>query len=260
MNTPEKNEHGQDNSWQESQALFSTIHRMGLRSYLEGLSNLSEAFNLQDRSVRCIDEGTPGGIHIAGSGILLDTKDNEAKLVRVIEELRGAGVDGVYSHEGCGAAALYAEKVMDNPAGAKDYAIKWAEELASELGVPYRGHIEKLSRPKEFHNARIAYFDGSGKFDPFRIKDIPDGFIVSRYYLDRDYAKEELAIALSIAFGHHGLEDRFTKDDPFIIAPIEKFTTKRQGISMAELESDAREVAEKYGDRVIVHGFKEPRQ
>jgi predicted ATP-dependent Lon-type protease len=90
------------------------------------------------------------------------------------------------------------------------------------------------------------------------MKDIPDGFIISRYYLDPAYAKEELAVALSIAMGHHGFGEKFTKENPFIIAPIEKFKTKRSGISMEELQADAMEVARQYGDRVIIRGFREP--
>lgn len=249
-----------EDSWRESQTVFSEIYKSGVKDYLEGLSILGEAFKLQDRSVRCIDEGTPGGIHIAGSGILLSTEDRRNELKNATEELIGAGADGVYSHEGCGAAVLYAETVMHNPAGVREYAIDWAKKLAAELKVPYKGHISDLARPKEFHNARIAYYDGSGKFDPFRIKEIPDGFIISRYFLDRDYAKEELRIALSIALGHHGFGDKFTADNPFIIAPVEKFVTKRSGISLRELEQEAREVASQFGNKVIVQGFTEPMQ
>lgn len=246
--------------WTESQELFSKIYKTGVRKYLETLPILSEGFRLEDHSVRCIDEGTPGGIHVAGSGILLSASDKKEQLEQLVEELVGAGADGVYSHEGCGAAKLYAETVMGNLDGAKDYAVEWAKKLALRLDAPYKGHITDLARPKEFHNARIAYYDGSGKFDPFKIKEIPDGFIISRYYLDSEYAREELKIALSIAFGHHGFGDKFTKDNPFIIVPIEKFVTKRKDISLSDLEREAREISAVYGDRVIVEGIREPLQ
>ena len=246
--------------WQESHAIFSLIYRSGIRDYLESLPILSEAFKLSDHSVRCIDEGTPGGIHIAGSGILLSTDDKQAQLESLIEKLRSAGVDGTYSHEGCGAAKLYAETIMNNPDKSHDYAISWAQKLAGILNIPYKGHIAELSRPKEFHNARIAYYDGSGRFDPFRFKEIPNGFIISRYYLDPEYSKQELSIALSIALGHHGFGDKFTKDNPFIIAPIERFADKIKDVSLEELEKEAKDVASQFGDKIIVQGFREPKK
>lgn len=263
MNKQEKGTKSLEQYWAESQTIFSKINDMGLASYMESVPNLSDAFKLEDHSVRCIDEGTPGGIHIAGSGILLSTEDKKNELERIIEELRGAGVDGIYSHEGCGAAKLYLSGLPKEEQGKKDYtehAKDWAAKLAGILGVPYKGHITDLKRPKEFHNARIAYFDGTGKFDPFKTPEIPDGFIISRYYLDPDYAKAELAVALSIAMGDHGFGEKFTKDSPFIIAPIEKFKTRREGISMEEMMRDAEDVAHQYGDRVIVRGFREPEQ
>jgi hypothetical protein len=263
MHNQSENKKSLEQYWQESQAIFSQINDIGLASYMESVPNLCDAFKLSDKSVRCIDEGTPGGIHIAGSAILLSTEDKKAELEKVIEELRGAGADGVYSHEGCGAAKLYLNSLPEDQRGEKSYtehAIDWAKKLAEILSVPYKGHITDLKRPKEFHNARIAYFDGSGKFDPFKIKEIPDGFIISRYYLDPEYAKAELGVALSIAMGDHGFGEKFTKENPFIIAPIEKFKTKREGISMEDMMRDAEEIARQYGDRVIVRGFREPEQ
>lgn len=260
MHSPEdKNKKSFEDYWQESRVIFSRIYATGIRKYFEGLPNLGKAFELEDRSVRCIDEGTPGGIHLAGSGILLSTDEKRAELERILEELRGAGADGVYSHAGCGAAKLYAETVKGDhdPNNAEGYAIEWAQALAKLLQAPYKGHITDLKRP-DFHNARIVYYDGSGRFDPFRMREIPDGFIISRYYLDQRYAMEELRIALSIAFGHHGFGDKFTEDSPLIVAPIEKFVTKRRNISLPELEEEARQVASQFGGRVVVEGFKEP--
>ncbi len=246
-----------EQSWNESQPIFSKIYTAGVKNYMENLPTIGDAFYLSDHSVRCIDEGTPGGIHMAGSGILLSTPEKDAELARIKEELMNAGVDGVYSHEGCGAAALYAETVAHDPKNAHKYAVEWAEKLAKELGVEYKGHITDLARPKEFHNARIAYYDGTGQFDPFKIKEIPDGFIISRYFLDPTYSKEELAIALSIAMGHHGFGSKFNKDNPFIIAPIELLVNDRPSLALEELEAEAHEVAAKFGDKVIVEGFRQ---
>lgn len=263
MNHQEKETEVFERHWQESRALFSKIYKDGLRNYLGDLPELAEAFKLEDHSVRCIDEGTPGGIHIAGSGILLSTKERKSQLEMALEELRGAGADGVYSHEGCGAAKLYWEGLSDDEKSKKSYgehAIDWAKKLAEILDAPYKGHITKLARPKEFHNAGIVYYDGSGKFDPFRIKEIPDGFIISRYFLDSGYAQDELKVALSIAMGDHGFGDKFTKENPLIVAPIEKFQTQRSGISISDLEREVKNATEQYGDRVVIQGFREPEQ
>ncbi len=245
--------------WQDSQNIFSEIYKSGIKKYLRKVPALKKAFLLHDYSVRCIDEGTPGGIHIAGSGILLSTKEKKTELKKVVAELKRAGVDGVYSHEGCGAAKLYAETIMKEPDKDRGYAIDWAKELSTIIDVPYKGHIAELARPKEFHNARIIYYDGSGKFDPFKIKEIPDGFIISRYYLDQKYSKEELKIAISIALGHHGFGNKFTKDSPLIIAPIEGSENKTLYLSLRQLETEVKDVSLQFGERIFVKGFKEPK-
>ena len=97
----------------------------------------------------------------------------------------------------------------------------------------------------------------NGLISPFKIKEIPDGFIISRYFLDPTYSKEELAIALSIAMGHHGFGSKFNKDNPFIIAPIELLVNDRPSLALEELEAEAHEVAAKFGDKVIVEGFRQ---
>lgn len=240
--------------WQDSQDIFSEIYKLGLKQYVEKLGEIGNAFNLRDTSVRCIDEGTPGGIHIAGSGILLNVDNRKKELEEVIKKLQDTKVDGVYSHAGCGAAQLYAKNIND-PDNYEKYAIDWAKKLAELLDVLYKGHITELERPKEFHNARIAYYDGSGKFNPSEIKEMPDGFVVSRRYLNPEYAKSELTIALSIAMGHHGFGEKFTEENPFIIAPIESSTTEK--IPLKNLEQEVWEAVRQFGKRVIINGFQE---
>ena len=57
--------------WRETSLAHGAVHYLGLRSYVVSLSNLPDAFKLADRFVRCIDERTPGGVHLAASGLLL---------------------------------------------------------------------------------------------------------------------------------------------------------------------------------------------
>ncbi len=254
-NDPTHKSEGDKNTyWEKSQELMNKVKEAGgMESYLDNIPNLFEAFILKDKCVRCIDEGTPGGFHFAGSGILLSTEDKKAELQKIMEKMKEAGVDGVYSHEGCGAAKLFADTIKNDPDNYKNYAIEWAEKLASELGVPYKGHITELARPMEMHNARVVYYDGSGNFDPTKVSEIPNGFVISRQYLDSANAKNELAIALSIAMGHHGFGDLFTDENPLIIAPIEG-----RGISAEELNKEVEETISQYGGRVVIQGFSQP--
>ncbi len=101
-------------------------------NYIKGLDNLKDAFKSKDRSLRCIDEGCRGSIRLAGSGILYQDK---AKSV-----LSGK-IDGIYSHDQCGAAAIYARQNNLDLSKDDEYGIEWSKKLAKEMGVPYKGHI-----------------------------------------------------------------------------------------------------------------------
>lgn len=61
--------------WKDSEQMMGLVKKQGISSYIGQLRDLHSAFHLADRTVRCIDEGTPGGIHLAGSGILADYKE-----------------------------------------------------------------------------------------------------------------------------------------------------------------------------------------
>ena len=61
------------------------------------------------------------------------------------------------------------------------------------------------------------------------------GFVIERAYLPVDYSTEELKVAVSIAFGHHGFGELFSNDLPFIIIALAKDT--------AGLESAKNEIA-----------------
>ena len=127
------------------------ISEVGFASYAETLPDLSNAFDLErhkpseqsHRCVCCMDERTPFGVHAAGSGILLSEKDFD-------KYFKESGGDSISSHEGCGAAKIYAERMGFNVADADRIAREWAERKAKEKGVP---HIY-LTVEKPFHSAR----------------------------------------------------------------------------------------------------------
>ncbi len=238
--------------WEKQAPVFESIKKMGgMEQFAHALPDIEEAFHLEDHCVRCMDEGTPGGIHLAGSGILMD----EAKAV---EAMRAAHADGVYSHDGCGAAALYAKKMGLDASKSDEYGVIWAKHLAELLDVPYKGNIEKkkMKRPEDFHYARVAYYDGTGSFDPTRVADLPPGFVISRRLIDAEAATSEADIATSIATGHHGYSELITADEPFYIVPVGD--PSDPNFSVEKLSKELDEIVAKSGGKVKVMGFTKP--
>jgi hypothetical protein len=243
----ENHQEEKEQIWREQQPIFEEIQNQGFSGYVNSLENLEEAFHA-DRLIRCIDEGTPDGIHSAGSGILMD----KAAAVKAFHE---AGATGVTSHEGCGAAKLYAvEKGLDL-SKSDEYGKEWAEELAEALNLPYAGHIEanQMARPEGFHIARVVYYDGTGKFNYSAVKELPPGFIISRKFIGETEAEKEIGIAESIAMGDHGFGDLITEDNPFLIVAIGDSEA-----STAKLKQEIENISHNYGKRVKIDGFVAP--
>jgi len=238
--------------WEKQRDTVRAIEQLGLQRYAENLPDIQSAFELDDHCLRCIDEGTPGGIHLAGSGILMDE-------VKAIEASKAAKVDGVYSHAGCGAAAMFAKQKgldMTNP---DEYGRQWAKQLAERLGVPYKGHIEKsdMKRPADFHNARVAYYDGTGSFDPSRVADLPPGFVISRRHTDAANAQSEADVAVSIATGDHGFGTLITDKEPFYLMVVGD--PEDPNFSANKLQAEVDAIASNSNGRVKVLGFTRPR-
>ncbi|OQA04895.1 MAG: hypothetical protein BWY68_00072 [bacterium ADurb.Bin400] len=231
--------------WQQEGDIIGKITSDGLDKYVKELPMYKEIFSLEDRCLRCIDEGTQGGLHLAGSGILLDM----ATAKRYASQ---AGVTGVYSHDECGAAKLYAVNEKLDPEFSDEFGIEWAKMLAENLGVPYKGHIgiNAMARPSGFHTARVSYYDGTGQFDGAKLNELPNGFVINRKYLDPDYAQKELAVSLSIAFGNHGFGHKFTPSTPFLILI---FATNPEELLV--LTAEAKAAAAEYGSRVKIEGM-----
>ncbi len=239
--------------WEEQNPLFDELYRHGAARYAERLADAGSAFVLFDRCVRCIDEGTPGGIHLAGSGILL--KEEEA-----MGALERAEAGGIFSHEGCGAAKLFARRNNLDEARADEYGREWAEKLARSFGVPYKGHIalHELERPADMHIARVVYYDGTGTLGNPERAGLPKGFVISRRYTDARYAAEEAAVAVSIALGEHGFGERITADTPLVIIPVAD--AHNPDFSLPRLKEEIRNIEEGRGKRVVVDGFVAPEE
>lgn len=240
--------------WREETDRVHAVRKNGAAEYVRAhVPDIAQAFQLKDRACRCIDEGTPGGIHLAGAGCLLSS----AEALATVKE---AAVSGIYSHAGCGAAARAAKEQGIPPDGVEQFAQDHARALAEAAQVPYLGHIQKkeLKRPPEAHVARVVYYDGTGRFDPSQVKELPKGFVVSRRYLRGDYAAEEVTVSAGIATGDHGFGRRITNEEPFMVIVVGD--PSDPAYTVEALTKEVEGVAQHYGGRVVVDGFVAPEQ
>src|SRR5687767_14956993 len=65
------------------------LHGKTFQALFNGLAAGQKAFEPKDNFLRCIDEGCPGGLHMAGSGVLNPNWEADLK----------GKIGGVYSHE-----------------------------------------------------------------------------------------------------------------------------------------------------------------
>ncbi len=244
-------QHLAEEIWNKQNPIFAELYKAGAAAYFGGIDHLAKAFELKDHCVRCMDEGTPTGIHLAGSGILLGVE--KAALV-----LQNANCDGVYSHAECGAAGIYARQNNLDPAKADEYGISYAKSVAEQMGVPYKGHItiNQMARPSGLHVARVAYYDGTGKFDFTANEKMPPGFVVGRRYVDSTYALEEVKVAINIATGGHGFGSLITAENPFLIVVIGD--KANSDFSVDKLKKELEEIEQANGGKVKVDGFTAP--
>lgn len=198
--------------WQRENEVVRAVGARSMQRHWQSLPDRRLVVELSDRGIRCMDEGTPGGIRLAGSGILLGLDKAEQFARRAISD---GGVDFVSYHRDCGAAGVYTAKhggeIFDN-------AKSFVEDLAERLGVEARE--VKLERPEGLHIARAIYFDTNGSFDPSRVAGMPAGFVISAKYHDEVDALAELDMAISIAMGSHSFGDLFDREHPLLVVPV----------------------------------------
>ncbi|MBM4417800.1 MAG: flagellar basal body-associated FliL family protein [Chloroflexi bacterium] len=207
------------------------------QTLFQGLPDRMRAFALKDTHLRCIDEGTPGGLHMAGSGVLYQN---------AVEDLRGK-ITGIWTHENCGAAALYVKNKKIQTESPDAVADDEAKKLAEKLGIPYLGRIaaKDMRRPTDIHTARAIYYDGTGSFDPTLIPGMPQGFIISRKLIsDPAYARAEVEVAIGIALGEHGFGSHFTGAHPLYVVIVGGLTP--ESIPSRTMAEEMRAGAEKY--------------
>ena len=225
-------------AWEAGKQDMNDLVTQGSEAYFKKeFPDLKHAFSENTTCVCCMDEGVAhkdmeegDKLALAGSGILYPADTEDERLDAVAKLMIERGVKTITSHGGCGAAGLAMKRDFPgtNPAPQQvnEYARDWAKKLTNRIQLAQHEaehvHIDEseMERPAEFHNARVVYFDAVGGFNPNKEKGLPMGFVIERKFVPAGYAGAELKVAASIAFGHHGLAERFTKEDPFVIVVI----------------------------------------
>jgi hypothetical protein len=235
--------------WADARLTREAVQAAGIAAYVGSLSNLADAFRSGDRAIRCIDGRTPGGVRLAGSGILLGLDK-----ARAFAE--SARADRVTYHQDCGAARLWAAQNHVTAAGPTEWARRFAEKLAEALGVPCEE--APLAGPVGFHDEVAIYYDGTGLADPARVSGLPRGFVIARspFGDDPTEALAEVRLAIDIAQGDHGFADLFTPATPLRLIPIGSPLDER--FSLERLTSELSSSQLPAANRLLIDGFTAP--
>lgn len=240
--------------WQTASATVVAIKQLGgMRGYIEHQKlDLTPAFEGGDGDLGCIDGRVCGQYRLAGSGILMG--DNwEDSLVRAVETARLMGVRSVTYHPDCGAAAAFAKAHGGLGISGDEAGKKFATEVAQALGVPVRE--QDLNDTPGFHHESAIFYVGAEQFDPSRVTELPAGFVISRRYLDPEYALKEAKMAIGIALGPHGLAERFDRDHPLLLVAV----GERNGeLTASKLLVELRSISSEFGDRVMIDQLVKP--
>ncbi|OQA51947.1 MAG: hypothetical protein BWY43_00750 [candidate division WS2 bacterium ADurb.Bin280] len=238
--------------WEKGSSAIVAIIEKGVRSYFESIE-AERAFHLDDLVLRCMDGRTPGGVHLAGSGVLLGL-EGARSFAKEVE--RYGRLEAITYHKDCGAAIAVAKEKGGDPF---ELAKTFSTELAKSLGIEAVYEVENDGW-EGFHHERVIYYDGTGRFDWKRVRGLPIGFVISRAYLgfDIEYAKKELEIAAGIALtphneGGHGFGELFNEKLPLLVIAL-----SQERSELGRLEQEAREVIASLGkdsSRVRVMGY-----
>lgn len=246
-----------ENLWEESEKnpIIKGLREGKKISELGGsLGSFQKLFESSPETLGCSD-GRIEEHRLGGAGDFILASDGERE--RFISANKGK-IKEVTSHEGCGAAGLKFEAMQeagealpDGVTNADELGIYYAKKLAEELGAEYR-HIGAGEMTGNVHNERVIYFDGTGKFNPRALKEMPDGFISSgpKFGFSDEYCRKELSALSNIAFGHHGFGDKFTEESPLYI-----IISARDYEELTKLKQVAESAAKQFDGRVVVDGF-----
>lgn len=187
-------------------------------------------------AVECVDEGDDLDVFLPAQGHVLPRNFDVISVPGSGVTYSGFAADlrrvaatnhviGITSHHDCGACS-------------KDDALarRHAQDLATETGVVYLGHVEELQRPR-YHVALGANLRYTRKVkNPRFVEDAPRYFDASQWCLsDRSARVANVRLMLNIAY-HHGFNELFTQQHvPFELAlwtdPQDPVLTKEEAAS-----------------------------
>ncbi len=257
--------------------IFSLKNSTELNAHLYSLflKDKDAILTPHDLCLGCMDEGVYSkAVGLGGPGIVLSYfigkkagkggwEAVQAGMKTVATVLQGE-VSTITSHAGCGASGiiyrfLHEDEQKQFPE-TDDVAIRFAKELAIEMGVEYK-HIgwDGMKRPIEGHPARMVCYTGTRYLNIDICLPEAFSFTISRGLLEKiedaefsaTIGKLLLETACTIATGDHGLGELASNETPFFILPV--------GGDMLPLETikkEADEIAGKFGGRVqVLDGF-----
>lgn len=248
---------GQEHSayWnKEAEVREAIVQAGGITPYVQDLPNKQLVFNDSSTVLTCMDERVCEGIRAAGSLILVPLEEAESFCEK-------AGVTGITSHAGCGAAGVLYRKnnrldaATTIPSGTlEEFSKQTAQELANSLRLPYLGHItyEEMDGPEDAHIARSAYYVGVPNFNPNRDSGMPKGFVIERVYHTEANAVAELELAIGIALGSHGFGELITAAAPMYLYVV---GNESSPVPLEQLRHEAEAVAAAFEGRVAVEAL-----
>jgi hypothetical protein len=262
-NKEEEKQMGEQNKndlWEESQRnviIEALRNGQELSEIMKKISNLDKAFSRPLDTLVCSDERVPAGdgikMGIAGQLILASEEESN----NFVASYKGK-IKTVTSHDGCGAAAVKfqdlknkGDNVPDGVNNADELGIMHSRHLAEMLGAEYR-HIPAAEMTGKVHNARAICVDGTGKFNPAVLKDMPAHFVCSGagLGLSKEYNQAEIKILAGIATGSHGFGEKFNNENPLYIFISAKDQDQKSG-----LESMAKNALADFGDKIQIKSF-----
>lgn len=255
----------------------------GAKNFFGERNDLKEGFRGEYNRIVCMDGGVymkKDGFPLAGLGILGPGETEEGRLENAADVIINSGhnINQLEVHSGCGAVKKACER--DNPgeeptdekikAKGKDWTDKLVKKLKSKNKEIIVRHIldKEMLRPIKVHNEVGLYYDLTGKFNPGRLKNIPQGFGINRGVLEnvmgkearevKDYCSKALGLACEIAMGDHGFgRKRFTEKTPFTVFVVAN-NDGQLGDLKKEVENSLKDNKDFEEKRIIVDGFVAP--
>lgn len=258
MNNIEKNDNNKTDKqklWEQSeQSQFIKDLKNGdtVQRAIERI-DYKKAFAVKPVEMGCSDGRCPGN-RFGGAGNFILASD--ADIEKLAAENKGR-VAEIKSHEGCGAAAIKFKQIIKSggvlPDGVKtsdELGIYHSRKLAEKFGAKH-SHTSKAEMLGDVHNERVIYFDGTGKFNPRALPELPEGFMCSgaALGLSDEYMETELSELCEIAF-YHGFGDNFDNNNPFYLV-ISASGSKQ----LNKMKNIAEKAVKKFNGRVVVDGF-----